>query len=512
MKKLRFFLPLAALGLLASCANEEVKMPDQPVEPSEGGYYLTFNLDMPSTRAGETYLEGEATEEEIKAEELDVYLLNSNKKVVFVKKGLTVADGATATEGNIDKKYTVSISLENADFTTLKSLAGDDFYVLAVANAKTTNHSYTLDASSYSDPMIPSFTLNTTSDIAKVVDGSNKGRTMLMSSHDLLKSEALKTKAQTEADVRSAFTGNDTKTLPLGTIELDRAVARIDIKDGSQNSNWTYNISRTDATSDINIKLTSIQPFNINDAGVLFRQTAGSNPSKSNSVKELFGNGSWIVDGSWSNYTAGSDYTKTITNFKNKLSALKEGSPIDIAASEISSLTGNSYTDGDATWYYWMYVGENTVPSVDMMKEGAANRETYVTGVAFKFAVQAQNNGGDLTEDDASDDTKRPSSSSYDSQNKKLRLMLSNGKYQDVIADNSDKKFYLTYYGYINHNENPTKDNPAIQDYVILRNHVYRIFVNKIENLPNPHDADAYNLTLNVNVLKWTKKDVGFEF
>ena len=75
MRKLRFFLPFAALGLLASCSNDNMGEPAVEQTPVDGNaMYLSFNLaNPPGNRAGETYEEGDASEYTINNVKLYLY-------------------------------------------------------------------------------------------------------------------------------------------------------------------------------------------------------------------------------------------------------------------------------------------------------------------------------------------------------------------------------------------------------------------------------------------------------
>lgn len=79
MKNLKFFLPLAAVGLLASCANDNLG--DPTPTPEEGtpieGMYVSFNIDVPAISRAATYEVGAPSESTIK--NVYLYLYRSKK-------------------------------------------------------------------------------------------------------------------------------------------------------------------------------------------------------------------------------------------------------------------------------------------------------------------------------------------------------------------------------------------------------------------------------------------------
>ena len=143
MRKLRFFLPFAALGLLASCSNDNMGEPTPPQAPESDveGTYLAFNIAMPTTRAT-TYEEGYKAESEVNNVYLYLYRAQrtsgdtqeSDAKLFQVKKVANQA-GTDSHTGTTNNQITnvITATFQLADMTVADK-TDYDYYAFIVVN------------------------------------------------------------------------------------------------------------------------------------------------------------------------------------------------------------------------------------------------------------------------------------------------------------------------------------------------------------------------------------------
>ena len=500
MKKLRFFLPLAALGLLASCANEEVNMPNEP-QGEPGGVYLTFNLDMPGTRAAGDYLSGTANEEAI--DDLTLLFVDSegtDKDKVRAKIELTELTVSANSTANDRIDATVTVKQKADDYLgELYNCVGHKVKVLAYANkAQFGTPDITSSATAPGAIVGTEFNISTSTNIGSFLGSGakteNQGKTMPMASINYAQSGSSDlvvnafenltgnlsgTLAQTEA--KKAFTGEGEElTLNLGTIDLERAVARLDIKDVNNGTAWTYNLmdGKNGPDSGIDLQLYSILPVNINPSSYIFHQTA-SPSAETVSFLGAESNTNYYVDPTW-NYSSG--WTKTLTGVTG------------ITATQVSSLTTASYDLVDG-YFPWYYVSENTLPANNLTLSEVA------TGVKFRFQVLDKNKTV-ITPSSSKGNLPTGVTIGEGTNNKStLTIVLPNSNMQQTFEE-EDGAFYVDYYGYVEHDTNGMKNG-------VVRNNVYQLSITSISSLPNGNGV-KYFLTMNVNVLSWTKRTNGF--
>lgn len=535
MKKLLYSLPLfLALG---ACSNEEV-INQEPVQPAEtDGYYLTLSLNVPSTgisatRAGET-LPGSAAEEEIK--NMDLYLVDATTyNVLWSKTGIQsgtgdtdilkpVTDAANHDDNSnpIDKSYKLRFDVKDQLVTLHDALFGHSIKVVAVCNL---NGEYNVfsSASGAEKKLIEG-----TFDLTKFLgDYGTAGKTMPMASDSPTAISTFATASTVSGDDDDAKKAaivekfvtklnNDKleRVLDLGSITVERGVARLDIKDapattGSSkvaNEDWTYKIG----DSDVKIKMYSIYPFNLNSVkgSYVLRHRATGSADKATGAAELFSATAteWIVDAGW-NFGTG-EYTK-----ESGASAFDQGYPNDpstITGTAITSLTSRTKVNTD--YYPWCYVPENTIPVKSWMVKSATTGDDdlkkYATGVLFKFQLQGESGGSSVgltTENigtvNLPDGIYKPASGNDD-----IYVILPNDEYMKVTPENGN--YILNYYGFITHSN--ADDNLK---YGIVRNNAYEMSVKTVDNLPVKDGELTYYLELTIDVLKWIPNQVEFVF
>lgn len=532
MKKLIYTLPL--LLALGACSNEEVATPDPTQTPQSEGYYLTMNFSVPAefsqTRA--TQAQDPALEKEILIEKLDVYLIDADAtqtgsepahtkdNVLWAATNIT-HDGAInfvtekePTDNRYDNTYNVKIKITDIDDFAGKVMR-HNLSVLVIANndkmAEATITSMNVGAA----PSTETFTFS------GVKECGAAGAVLPMTSHNYSDNTitAFKT-ATTVAEVKSKFQPNGTEliyNLTHGTngvtgdnkpIDVERAVARLDF---GTNAEWNYDLNDGETGGRaMTIKLNSLTPFNVNNISYVFRHGNNGTATSAAETWTMFGNtasNAWIADPTW-NTTNGLGKTQPAINY-----LVTTGDSYSINTNPDGTPAINLKSSPEAgTYYPWIYISENTIPTTGLMAKEADKLHTYATGVRFRFEI-VDNDGNVVTSE--TNEEKLPLGVTFAGErNAQLQVTLFGSDTTQIFEGEgegeNEKHYYLDYYGYINHEEISSTGLVAM-NYAIVRNTVYQMKINKITSLPKPKDV-TYWLTLDINVLKWDKRTVEFEF
>ncbi|MCH5231346.1 MAG: fimbria major subunit [Muribaculaceae bacterium] len=520
MKKLIYTLPL--LLALGACSNDDVTAPDPTPTPQSEGYYLTMNLtvpvDMKSTKS--TTVSGggssdgtlEGVENEWTIETVDLYLLKSGDKSVLKSyKGITNAgdnkvEKKDAASG-MDATYHVEYKLDDVDaFAT--AVAGNTICMVVICNPD--QYASGLDLSS----MDQKFT-----GIIQEFGTDRKGKKMPMGSI-AYSSDIEDFKDITGEDpekklgVRSKFAPEKGKlvyNLSKGgnAVSVERAYARLDLAIADKYDLYD-GIQSDENKSGIQLAMYSAQVINANTktgtegSYVLRHRNEGTLTSAGSTIKPFGNEGhgsdnvyTWVADGTWSG------------NSKNA-ALLSNGTADEITT--IKTYATNEYQN--TTYYSWCYVPENTIPSTDLMSPD--NLKTNATGVTFNFEILQKDSESEVVTYETPAD-KLPTYVQADYENGKITHLYitlpKTGKtqtFEPIAEEGANKgKIFLTYTGFITHNQE--SNGIAPMHYGVVRNNVYQMKVNKIENLPNGTDAEYY-LQLDINVLQWNRRVVGFDF
>lgn len=329
-------------------------------------------------------------------------------------------------------------------------------------------------------------------------------------------------------------------------------------------------------SSDYVIELKEMQVFNVNPQSYLFRQGAEGDKTKATEERDIFivenGDASgetynWIVTPDWDYNDAGDagEYTKSDTKaLLNPLQISDDGYKVTGNGGKITidELKVREVSDEDG-YHPWCYVSENTLPSTALMatadEEGNEIVAKYATGVAFKFAI-LDKDGNQMTTSTPEEkwrDGITKSQTEGHTDDGTITLTDSEGKYIDVTPEveddeevdngedgeeteegegeveeaeggeeideddengevNKEGKYYITYYGFIVHNNpqgyNPKEGNFAPMYYGVVRNNTYQLSINSIEHLPSPKEPDSYCLALEIRVLAWARRDITIQW
>lgn len=521
MKKILYTLPLL-LGL-AACSNDNTLTNSEPIQPTEPtGYYLTFDLTVPntpstiSTKAND--LDG--TENESSITDLDLYLVDSGtKNILYKKTNITSPESSPSWSvvngtGSYDKIYTVSLKMEESDLLQLHDLFGKEFYVMAVCNL---NGKYSSpEVSTSLSKKMPSATLT---DIDSEFMGDylqtagvypkNQGSKLPLASAkfaeatiqtfqetssagtDEAKKKAVKDKFNLSSDGKKMV-------LNLNSIDVERCLARLDLKQNSNNT-WDYDLQdgKNGGNSGIKLRLYSIVPFNVNENYYVVRHTTSGDAEAASGDPTLLGGGSWTADAFWTNSTGLQDVAPKINTW-GSISFDKATKVADLSSTEDTKKRDIS----EGGYFPWWYVTENT-----NISNSEENLKTNATGVMFRFEILTNDATGaePITKDTQSSKLPTGVTISGEGDNATLTVLLSkSGKKQTFTQNNGH--FYLDYPGFITHNA-----SGQAMHYAVVRNTAYQMAISSISNLPNAQDAE-YFLELTINVLKWEKRVVNFEF
>lgn len=510
---------LLALGGLASCSNEESV--SVPGEDKLADAYLELNLTVPSSRSS-VNSDGTTSEGTVAAFANEATI--SSLQLLFCEAGqdgdgdsyLWSTNDLTSVDKKTDNGKTINTARVPVDYTTFANLlAGKKVVVYAVVNASLANA-----AGSPKDWKLSFADLN--SNGLGLFSGPN-GNIVPMASAE--RSAVLDYSGNTNSDIRNFFAGDEkiynlsnSATAPhIGTITVERAVARIDFK-GNNNSN-VYAFGNTG----LYLKIDKMQPVNVSKEEYLFRHTSAGNATGADAAKAtLFGveNGgvasayNWIADTDWTKKAATSaapeaGYFFNQPSLSDGVYSLT-GDWSDVAA--LVATTDNTDSYGAKDFHAWCYLAENTLPSTSKMIEGLS------TGIAFR-AVLCDSQGKALTKSQLLDSNAAWAWALSVAENAGT-LTVSDLKSGSRVLSQVDGQdaYSLTYYYWNRHNDvskSIAKTDPM--EFGVVRNHVYKVSITALNALPrvyNPSDADEavgpqnQDITVAVSVEAWGYKQV----
>lgn len=549
IKYLGLFLPMM---LLLSCSERE-SITDSPIDdteiPGDAGFYIQLQAYMPgqnSSRASDdnyTKEDGDsfqgtqgAASNESQLDKADIYFWNGKKNSEALLLKLT-AD-------KIDIKNNVWTLKAKVELEQMYVLASQPVKVFIVGNPDkvscTMSYTNLPDAATFPIEAIASnpigdFGTDGKGKVLPLVTNSEHEldltRLNVGSGEEVIKAlKALFTKQTNGEYVYNATAGNTSKNITgLGTIDLERAVARIDYKDADRGDDtelkgYAENVYPLNDEDKHTLKLYSMQVFNVNKESYLFRHSITG--SKTDAFGEtdktigLFGieKGSdldkynWMASPFW-------EKTERKADFLNPLDEEKEinGNYGSIKLTDLF-VSGRKTTDN--TYYSWCYVSENTIPTSAQMFDDAL--PANATGIAFTFLVCKDKTGtpvekqGTSTEGDILTLTmpsNHPTQANW---------------YKELSYDATNGGYFLTYLGFIKHNdaastvvEEPSEEDeeeivtvtyPAPMKYAVVRNNVYQLSARKITTLPDPEEPKSFFINLDIKVLAWTLRQSEYEF
>ena len=540
----RYLMSLAAgasiliMGMVVSGCVNETFSDEKPSKTPDAEYFMSLSVSVPTeaTRSntlanGESSddrLAGTANETTVKSATIYFCVGDKVKAEIEVNQYIQTPNSTGNT----------TLWTKIADLSVFKDLAGEEevgIFIVGNASESSLSHDFGTATGKENDANKAKITF-AGADSAPIEDFGTDGKIMPLSSAKKFTTDKFKeVPAYDETDPTAyveAIKGIFSRATVTNkwwdvnqestAIQLERAVARIDFKDKDNRAAgeeaWTYKV---DSTTDLNIKLYSLQLFNINKNSYLFRHSSAGSTSNADATEgpALFdverGNSgyTWVASHDWTSSNEGfekdSDFYNTLTLDETDFNIDGEDTTITIA--ELTETENNQPKRALQDNYYpWCYVSENTLPSVELMTGEEAWK--YATGIAFSFTL-LDKNGKVLTKTTKAEDYPSCITASTRTEGA-ITIMDKDANWIDVEPDTNTGEFYITYLAYIVHNDSYSgMTAPKIpMFYGVVRNNAYQLKVKSVEGLPRANDPESYYLSLQIKVLAWAKRDINVSF
>ncbi len=505
MKNLMKFMMLPALLLAASaCSSNDDPVVDNGTT-SEGDVYMTFTLVNTSdgaSRSGTDSTDNDDYGSSTDGVEIGTDAENTitSVQIFLVQDNVAFATSTGINFSSSTDKQSYSATFKNSD---LQGKAGQTVDVMVYCNFAVSTTTETNNG----------VTTVTGYDVNQVNEGQSWGSTNI--------SEATAGKFQMSnattaysSTLPSDLTKYMTSSNPwdLGTIKVERAAARIDIK--QYNDKNEYALSDVD-NGTVTITLQKFALINMNPKWYAFRRVSSEVPATTSSttICGVETTNNWVVDWDWTAKAAwAADPTQTLPTFVYPLAT-----PSTWVWTAFSELTRD---DNNSTWNeenskgdykVWRYLNENTIPGIDAQKQAIS------TGVVFKGQLTATNE--DISTAMAAGKTL------YVFQNKlygaweNVVACAENNAALQVAVDNSctkevddvtqevtytvnnekaaeygftgyspdtDGNYYVYYYYWNRHNDNGKAAEMGTMEFAVVRNNVYKLCVTAINKYGHP--------------------------
>ena len=441
----KFFVGILSLGLLAGCSNDELTGNEPGSEwdgSTKDAVYMNVAIQLPvaggSTRSetGENGGSSDGTEvgKDYENEVKSVLLVLADKENEFIAYGVqegivdAIASGKVSTTQKISKS-TLATYYNNGE----KTLTPDEckIYVYAFCNPTpdlkniiegVANNSGEFGKTNWYNAVGSVIETPSSGQDHAVWGGTEHKQGFLMSTANATK--ALKQIPANLSDwdsytsVDKAFNlsgmnnaGSDKEVNNNGAIPVERAVARFDFRDGSDDDN-TYVVIKSKAESEgatektvMKIQLQKMALVNMSKAFYYLRRVSDNGLAANAQICGTETDDNYVVDTDadvkFDNSIIASNNYDEYFNFC--LGHVKDNTwAIDVDArkqwytSKISDVLGTDKESdnwNDKKYKIWRYVTENTIPGEDIQKNGIS------TGVIFKGKMIAGDDANDsLTE------------------------------------------------------------------------------------------------------------------
>ena len=547
---------LSALALTA-CSNDNIDE-RQKEEPKTPSVYLRFHTKMAEGTRSETNSSGESEDGRLNAEvneslinALNIIICEADVDDPTQDTYLYQVFGHPKINDNVSSGAQVTIEITDTD-KFLAALAKKKIRLYLVANEAIAQDGIT--------PATAKFTYTSAINKAPLGVFENGGRVLPLV--NAKESGVLNFSAMTADDIKKLFFASTENTLnvsndianvgSVGTIQLERAVARIDFQ-GQPEDEYVTDIEDEFSTSpnvptistraeneidkesniyalqntEVYLRIDRMQLFNVSKEAYMFKHTIKGDYTSANyddnRSASLFGieNGysdtsyNWVVDTDWTNGNGkGTDYYCPFEfDYTKNDTSVELAKVLGLGAGE----TGN-VSSTESKYHPVWYVSENTLPHTSMMPEldeaGEVNAANYATGICFRMCVlnkEHQNLG--KTADDKKG--RQIEYNTEDADHPFITITMPSGEYQEIPYDEEQNGYYLTYYALIHHNipKNWKKaDGYGPMNTGVVRNNVYQLKVASISHLPNPKEAKPCYLELEVTVKPWQKRENVMDF
>lgn len=537
------FCILLFAGTMMSCSDREEVAPEPDEELiSDLEYYFTVTLTVPENTRSITEEDGSSNdgtqagfENENKVSRAHLYFFDAERGDYLIS---FTASQTLATEW-LDSKYAIYAKISVAQMRELFSHNSSHLYVIANADPDQTTFT---NETEFKSATFSISNLNNATDYARPFNmNSTYGFACPMANSDYYTidlSSVNVNASSSDAEVANAalslfnstYVDSDDNKANLwkisdrhGFLRLERSIARIDYKNYDEpqvfrpkDKNQNYYAFGPNGEQ-VYLEMAGMQVFNISKKSYSFRHTSDGNQTSGtrtggniaifdteNDNTTPAGEGNpdyrWIYDCDWGLKTQG-NIGNAGSLFLNSASTINGWKFQSSAYTRYQALHDNNSADETTNGYLpWHYVMENTLPNTDMMDLN------YSTGVAFYLKVILKDaNGVDKTPTDGNP----------------FRVYMPDLSYQIPEWNEDEEYYYFTYKYLIEHNNvkegnvNGTtgeKTNKAPMQIGIVRNNIYQLSVNSINNLPDPNEPDNVYMTVSVNVLDWNRRIIDYDF
>lgn len=306
----------------------------------------------------------------------------------------------------------------------------------------------------------------------------------------------------------------------IGSIKLERAIARIDIRCPSDNTedNISKQIVYKLGNSGLYLKLTDLQPFNVSGKSYIFKHSISGDFRRADLIGSdvvLFGKENdstsdnsyiWIVDYDWQDKK--DEYLNSPIFSEGRYVAAGKWTPL----SDLFNRENSSYDDG---YYPWCYISENTVPSVEKMIH------KFSTGVVFRM-VLCDEDGKRLDKASLINRVDGHSDLNMIEEEEGVILEYDGRDYKLIIknkeSDNGTVTYFcLDYYYFIRHNDTSKRDDITDpMEFSIVRNNIYQLSIKSVNSLPSPYSPERLNeskdLNVSIQVKPWEYEKIEMEW
>lgn len=489
MKLKHYGMLVAGLGLLASCSNEAMEGPNQP-ETTDNGEGTYFTVNIVQNEGTRTTTPNSATKnaegDEAKIKSATLIFADASNKVMFT--AALEADGK-AHEVTTNDALTCKFKVEGTNYTKLTGLTNNSVKIYAVCNGTV----------SYTEG----------DDIQKIMELTTDGDTY-WGTNGFFMSSAKSLSKELNIDGIKNGIYNDKNPQPLGTIDVQRAMARLDV---SKKQPTTIDLKN----SGISVKFDGLSLVNLSKNFYLYKQVGGIlfDPETASN---------WVDDPKKDVETYTDDHLFRRAVAKNAMSQ-----------------SYDTWFNADVDYTKWNYVTPNTVSK----KEDQVNGKS--TGIIFRAEITGLGNlaegegplyiwkgqvwGTETAISKSNDPTIKDTYVNL-GENKAAGLADLNGMVvYPVTKVNDENKYYCYYYYWIRHNGVGTNHDGQMNtmEFGVVRNNVYQLGVTKVTGFGKPGTftpdptypddklesegpvSDTY-FTVDLQVLPWGVRTDAIEF
>lgn len=514
----------ALLALMVGCNKEPQAGPDEGLN-SEDKVYMEFSIQTLTTRSGTGENGGSDANPNV---EVGLDKENKISSVDVVLRNATTYVSATVTnpveESNTDDDATTSPKKWIATFNSSQLTANTDYKVYIYANCSAKQ-----DEDAVSTAAIAEMTVENKFWMTNAYEPGN-------------------------ANFKTFSTDRSNPT-DLGTFYVERSMARFDYM-----PKGPYTLQEKDGQPTVQVTLTHAALINQSKAFYMLRRVSANGENTGCTVGGTETLANYVVDTDWkakqNGYTAAQ-----VGNFDYHMTQPSGWDWRGITADDLKQVDNwvgkdDGKTDYDGNhelndYFIWQYCKENTIPGVDIQKNGIS------TGVVFKGKIEgamvAAANGAPIyvyenvlygtwdkvvaaaAQDNASESLKFAVSVCNNNGVAKDATTLAAAGFTRYSAVNEGTSeapsyaYYAYYYYWNRHNDNADNQSMGQMEFAVVRNNVYKLCVDSIEKFghptpggddpdpdkPDPNDPDEegeYYFKVSVKVLPWVVRVNHIEF